>query len=286
MYGVVIINGVKYFSHELESVIEDAAGDNLVPSNTSAFSTWPSGSDSEEIIITFSTVAREFDDGALVATLGTIAEATLRYCSKKPLAIIPLPSKLISKSSLGKLSRSALKTAYEAGKFDEHILDTTNRVSKYRRASRLPPTTVMEKAVAKVFATEFGFDAEEIGIQTSLVDVGVDSIRLLCFKGILQEKLGLESEIPIGTLLTNPSIQSLSAALSFGFKAQPYNPVVVLQSGDSPSPPIWFIHPGLGEILVFLNISKYFSDRRVYALRAPGFNPGEEMFSSIDEMTK
>lgn len=283
---VVIINGVKYFSHELESAIEEAAGAGLVPSNTSAFSTWPKGSDSEEIIITFTTSERERDDEALVATLGSIAEATLRYCSKKPYAIIPLPSKILCKSSLGKLSRSALKTAYEAGTFDEHIQDTTYRVSKHRRSTRLPPTTDMEKTLAKVFSTEFGLDPEEIGVQTSLVDVGVDSIRLLRFKGILQKELGLETDIPIGTLLTNPSIQSLSAALSVGPRARPYSPVVVLQSGDSTSPPIWFIHPGLGEILVFLNISKYFSDRRVYALRAPGFNPGEEMFGSIDQMTK
>jgi hypothetical protein len=116
--------------------------------------------------------------------------------------------------------------------------------------------------------------------------MGVDSIRLLRFKGRLQQELELKQDIPIGMLLTNPTIRGLANALTSIKRAGVYDPVVVLQTGKSTAAPIWFIHPGLGEVLVFLNISRYFSDREVYALRAPGFNPGEQMFNSIDEMTE
>ncbi|KAL9016173.1 MAG: hypothetical protein Q9180_008818, partial [Flavoplaca navasiana] len=37
-------------------------------------------------------------------------------------------------------------------------------------------------------------------------------------------------------------------------------------------------------VLVFLNLAKLISDRPVYALRARGFDEGEEFFGSIDEM--
>lgn len=144
----------------------------------------------------------------------------------------------------------------------------------------------MENSLALAFSAEFDIPLEEVGVDDSLVDMGVDSIRLLRYKSRIQEQLGWDRDIPIGTLLTNPGIKDMAQALSSSEQhSSEYDPVVVLQSGESRSPPIWFVHPGLGEILVFLNISTYFSDRRVYALRAPGFNAGEEMFSSIDHMT-
>ncbi|KAK8121706.1 NRPS-like protein biosynthetic cluster [Apiospora sp. TS-2023a] len=281
----LIINGVKYFSHELEAAIEDRAGPGLVASYTSAFSTWPKGADSEEVVVTFR-VREDITDEEFSKTVSEIGKATLLYCSKKPLDVIPLPSTQLSKSSLGKLSRSALKAAYEQGKFQVYSDEAAQRLSHYRSSARVAPFTDMELTLSLAFSAEFGIPIEEVGLDDSLVDMGVDSIRLLRFKGRIQKQLGWDRDIPIGTLLTNPSIRDMAATLSDSEQTtSEYDPVVVLQSGDSSAPPIWFVHPGLGEILVFLNISTYFSDRHVYALRAPGFNPGEEMFSSIDHMT-
>lgn len=87
----LIVNGVKYFSHELEAAIEERAGPGLVASYTSAFSTWPKRADSEEIVVTFR--AREdITDAEFSRTVSEIGRATLLYCSKKPLDVIPLPS--------------------------------------------------------------------------------------------------------------------------------------------------------------------------------------------------
>ncbi|KAK8016967.1 NRPS-like protein biosynthetic cluster [Apiospora rasikravindrae] len=281
----LIINGVKYFSHELEAAIEDRAGPGLVASFTSAFSTWPKGADSEEIVVTIratdDTTDEEFSN-----TISEISKATLLYCSKKPLDVIPLPSTQLTKSSLGKLSRSALKAAYEQGKFKEYSEEAVSRLSLHRSSSRVAPETEMERKLAFAFSAEFDIPIEEVGIDYSLVNMGVDSIRLLRYKSRIQKQLGWNRDIPIGTLLMNPSIRGMAAVLSNSEQAtSEYNPVIVLQSQKSDSSPIWFVHPGLGEILVFLNVSTYFSDRRVYALRAPGFNPGEDMFLSIDHMT-
>ncbi|KAK7961729.1 acetyl-CoA synthetase-like protein [Apiospora aurea] len=281
----LIINGVKYFSHELEAAIDDRAGPGLVTSYTSAFSTWPKGADSEEVVVTFK-ASEDITDEEFSRTISEISKATLLYCPKKPLDVVPLPPAQLSKSSLGKLSRSALKAAYEQGKFRGYSDAAAKRLSIYRSSLRVAPETDMERALALAFSAEFDIPIEEVGVDASLIDMGVDSIRLLRYKGRIQQQLGWDRDIPIGTLLMNPSIRDMAAALARSQQTtSEYNPVVVLQSVKSSSPPIWFVHPGLGEILVFLKISTYFSDRRVYALRAPGFNPGEEMFSSIDHMT-
>lgn len=45
------------------------------------------------------------------------------------------------------------------------------------------------------------------------------------------------------------------------------------------------IHPGVGEVLVFVNLANFFMDERpIYALRARGFNPNEKFFESFDEL--
>lgn len=45
------------------------------------------------------------------------------------------------------------------------------------------------------------------------------------------------------------------------------------------------MHPGVGEVLVFVNLARYFTgDRPFYALRARGFNQGEKPFVSFEQM--
>ncbi|CZT10817.1 probable long-chain-fatty-acid-CoA ligase [Rhynchosporium graminicola] len=283
----IIINGVKYFSHELESALEAAKIPGVTPSYTAAFSTWPKGADSEEVVIIFLLESRVGDDdAALTATIDGISKLATLYCSKTPVDIIPLPLELLPKSALGKLSRPKSKIAYEAGKYDEYRFAARGRVSAYKKSTRIPPTTDIEKALVEVFAAEFGLDKDEVGVEDSLTNMGVDSIQLIRFKALVQNHLKLEKEIPMISLLQNPSIKGLANVLIDMEKGlKPYDPLVQLQDGPSSSPPIFFFHPGLGEILVFLNLSKFFYDRQVYAVRAPGFNPGEEMHKSIDDMT-
>lgn len=162
------------------------------------------------------------------------------------------------------------------------------RLARHRALTRKPPRTPTEKTLAAVFADEFNLAAEDIGLDDSLVHMGVDSLRLLRYKNAATAALRLPVAIDTGTVLTNPSIGQLAATLDGESRGvgekPPYNPVVVLQTGRRKVPPIWFVHPGLGEVLVFLNVSSYFADRRVYALRAPGFNAGEKMFESFEQM--
>lgn len=86
----LIINGVKYFSHELETAVEEQAGPGLVPTFTSAFATRLAGAESEDVVVTFR-AADGNTDADLANTVAAIAKAALVYCSKKPVDIIPLP---------------------------------------------------------------------------------------------------------------------------------------------------------------------------------------------------
>jgi thioesterase domain-containing protein len=81
---------------------------------------------------------------------------------------------------------------------------------------------------------------------------------------------------------TNPTARSLANALENISKPKEYNPVIVLQDkGDKM--PLWLIHPGVGEILVFLGLAAHITDRPLYALRARGFERGESYFKDTQD---
>lgn len=61
-----------------------------------------------------------------------------------------------------------------------------------------------------------------------------------------------------------------------------YNPIVPLQIRGTKTP-LFCIHPGSGDILVFIALAAHFSTRPVYAIRTRGYNPGERLFTSIQE---
>ncbi|KAL8893496.1 MAG: hypothetical protein Q9192_005207 [Flavoplaca navasiana] len=55
-------------------------------------------------------------------------------------------------------------------------------------------------------------------------------------------------------------------------------------AGALREPALLSIHPGIGEILVFLGLVQYFPDRPIYGLRARGFNPGESPSDALTDI--
>jgi thioesterase domain-containing protein len=69
-----------------------------------------------------------------------------------------------------------------------------------------------------------------------------------------------------------------------GLTVNTYDPIVPLQLTGKKTP-LFCVHPGVGEVLVFVNLAKYFANERpFYALRARGFNQGETYFTTFPEM--
>ena len=88
---------------------------------------------------------------------------------------------------------------------------------------------------------------------------------------------------PYLTPENSDSIATVAAAIdSLLAKPIEYDPIVALQlHGDKT--PLFCIHPGSGDILVFIALAAHFSTRPVYAIRTRGYNPGERLFASIQE---
>lgn len=281
----IIINGINYYPHELESAIEDANIAGVTPSYTVVFPHRPTGSATERLVIIYLPTFNRGNAKGLIDTFDAMTKLTARLFGVSPYQIVPLEKRLLPKTSLGKLSRAKIRTAFEAGVYAEFQVEATYIIRGYRQARLKTPETEIQRSISTVFSDMFKITPDEIGTDSSLLDLGVSSIELIAFKTKVQKALNLTQEIPLISVLSNPTIEGIADALEAMSRPKEYNPVVTLHAKGNKTP-LWLVHPGVGEVLVFLNLAKYITDRPLHALRARGFEEGEGFFRTLPEIVE
>ncbi|KAL8869901.1 MAG: hypothetical protein Q9174_003924, partial [Haloplaca sp. 1 TL-2023] len=281
----IIVNGVKHFPHELETAIESAKLPGVTPSYTAVFPHRPKGYQTETICIVYVPTYHHDDVLSRVSTTDALSRITTMQCGVKPYQVIPLEKYFLPKSSLGKMSRTKIRTAFEGGLYSKHQEQNDRIIQSYRATKRQAPSNEIEVTILRLFAELFGVAESDLGTNSSIFEMGISSIEIIKLKTRIQHSLHLTSEIPVITMMTNPTIKCLAAALTQMKEPKPYSPVVTLQA-EGTKMPLWLVHPGVGEVLVFLHLAKYMVDRPVYALRARGFDEGETYFESITEIVR
>jgi len=275
------INGVKHNPHELEAALEEASISGAVSSYYVCFSYRQAGRQTEELCVVYLPAYTPEDIEARVHTLNAIVQTVMLQTSVRPY-VLPLDTSQLPKSTLGKLSRSKIRTALERGDYKAYQEVNDEFIKSWRASSYSEPANNMEMLLLTEFEASLELPAREFGVTTSVFEMGVTSIDLIKLKRRIEIRLGLKAEIPIVTMMTNPTARSIAAALTDLDGPKEYSPVIVLQNRGSKLP-LWLIHPGVGEVLVFLGLAKYINERPVYALRARGFEQGQSHFQSIDE---
>ncbi|EKG14140.1 AMP-dependent synthetase/ligase [Macrophomina phaseolina MS6] len=282
---VLIINGQNYSSFELEHAIESANIPGLNKSYTASFSIWTEDAkaESEDIVILFNPVNDMVEDSDdLRDTVTQINEATIRFCRKKPLIVVPLPRQKLPKSTIGKLSRAKLKKSFQAGHFDGFKL--TERLSQPKTAQGAALSTPLQKVLANVLCEETGLKPLQLHLDMAIADLDIDSLGYLRIKSSLEKILECEDPISMSLLLSCRTIRDVdNMLLSLGTTTAEYDPVVPLVATGSKTPLI-LCHPGGGEFLTWLGLLKYIPDRRILALRVRGFHKDETTFDTLNEM--
>lgn len=150
-------------------------------------------------------------------------------CGVRPFSIIPLTTLQLPKSSLGKLSRAKIRTAFEADVFTSLKTAKDDIINSYRASQRQGPTNATEATILSVIADTFAIPEAEIGINTSLFEMGVSSIELIRLKTKIQSALDMKIEIQIITVMTNPTISALASAI-----LSPPDPQILRSHRDAP----------------------------------------------------
>ncbi|KAL9085616.1 MAG: hypothetical protein Q9165_007516 [Trypethelium subeluteriae] len=281
---LININGVEYLPHEVEGSIEQAMIAGISPSFVVCFAYQRSESSAEGICVVYQ---YEYDANysqARMNVLQAIVRIVMLFVHARPY-VLPLPPGKLQKTTLGKLSRSKIRTSLLQGNYQDQE-DLDNRLlQKYRKATLCEPRNDTERTLLTVFSETLGLDGLQMSIDTPFLDTGITSVDLIRLTSECKKACSVP-DISITTTLANATIRSLAEAIDRMRSSQDdaaYCPLVVLQPTGTKTP-LWLIHPGIGEVLVFLGLVQYFPDRPIYALRARGFSPGEPPFVDLHEI--
>lgn len=245
-----------------------------------AFSYREPDHDTEALILVYGRAYEPDDNQSRVETHIAISKSVTLLYGVRPHKIIPLRTTYLQKSALGKISRAKFRKAFENGEYLQLDKSQSEALEIYKQSDHEAATTQTEKAIIDVYLSIFPDMAAEMRRNTDLFAIGLSSIDILKIQSGLQTQLSIP-DIPLTALFAHHILHELASALDTLRPQFDYEPVVVLQPNGEKTP-LWLIHPGVGEVLVFMNLARHFSDRPVYALRSRGFN-SEPFFSSVAE---
>jgi len=276
----IVVNGVNYFSQELETSLERLDG--IQPSYVAAFPLRPAGSQTEQLVIAFAATPAWSSAGKLRQLLVAIRNTTVMTWGFRPALILPLPEAAFQKTSLGKIQRSVMRTRLERGDFDREI-ESVESITKRRPHDRIFPSGPMEAEILSVFAEILAQDATALSVDDSFLELGGTSLELLRLTRMLEQKFKVRATLV--TVLQHPTAGALSAYIQAESSNEAeYDPVVLLQRSGSKTP-LFCFHPGNGSVITYVNLAKYFAgERPFYAMRPRGFRPSEPVFETFEAM--
>nr|POF12940.1 didemethylasterriquinone d synthetase tdia [Quercus suber] len=279
---VLILNGQNYSSFDIEHAVESSNIAGVTTSYTAAFSTWDHDKDSEAVVVLFNPTEAAIGPKNLLKTVQAIEKGVFAVCAQKPKRIVPLPKDLMPKSTIGKLSRAKLKQQFEAGAFDDYLLEQHALLPKAQKC--LDDLTPLQQEIARIYASVVNTTPEQLLTHDVLLESGINSMGFMRLKTALEKGIKIHQEIPMPLLTRCHTIAELEHELvKLGTVSQEYNPINVLASQGSKQP-IFLLHPGAGEFLCWIGLLEYLTDRPVYAIRAKGLHPGEGVFGGLEEM--
>ncbi|RAK81888.1 acetyl-CoA synthetase-like protein [Aspergillus fijiensis CBS 313.89] len=276
---LISINGVKHNALALEVGLDEAQLPGMIPGEVVCFAHRGPGVDTEQVYVVYAHSYSSHDARARYETLTAISHKVSLMTNTKP-CVLPLPA--LERSSLGKVSRSKLRSQIASGVYTrEQELDAA-LLQAHRQATYCPPRTETEKTVIRILSNIIpDTDPDNLGVTANLFKLGLTSPILVQIQRQLQDQFPLDEPLPLATIMAHPTVQDLATACQKATTHE-YNPVVTLQPHGA-KPPLWLIHPAAGEALVFLNLAHLIRDRPVYAFRARGFHREEPFFTSLDE---
>jgi acyl-CoA synthetase (AMP-forming)/AMP-acid ligase II/thioesterase domain-containing protein len=284
---MININCVKYLPHELDAALEQAEIPGATPSYFCCFGTRGASMDTEVVAVLYLPSYDEADDEARFETQSSIVRVASMHTHSRP-QVVPLRVQDMPKTTLGKLSRAKLKAALEGGNFAAQQALNDEAIKRYRQKTRGEAETPDEAAILDILRDQLEVPAEDdFGVNDSVLATGATSMDLVAIMQRINKQLQLSKPIRLADVLNHPTVRGLATriAVTTGRGTHEYDPVVTLQPYGNKTP-LWLVHPGVGEVLVFVNLAHHVTDRPVYAFRAKGFNAaeGETPFESLHEV--
>ncbi|QDQ02379.1 amino acid adenylation domain-containing protein [Lysinibacillus fusiformis] len=195
---IIFVNGQNFYPHDIERVSEDLQEIEL--GYVAACGVVNPQTKNDDIIL-FVLYKKKLEDFAL------LAKKLKNYISKKMgLEIhIVIPTRIMPKTTSGKIERYKLGEMYRNGKFDT-TMEEVNRFVDITEKKSVSPKNEIESKLAGICSHILG--ADDVGIHDDFFELGGDSLKAQQFINAIQ--ISFDIEVTISQLFTNPSINKLS----------------------------------------------------------------------------
>ncbi|KAI3390548.1 hypothetical protein diail_9209, partial [Diaporthe ilicicola] len=283
---LININGVKYLPTELDFALERAQIPGVMPNSFCCFSTRDETMDTEEGVVLYLPSFEPDDDKTRFEAQRDIIRVISLHTGARP-RVVPLQAEQMPKTTLGKLSRAKLRDAYESGAFVKQESANIEAIRRYRLDTHGLPGNEKETIILDIIRQQLELKPhEELMVTETIFSYGATSMDFMTIKFRInsEKRLALTQPVELIDLLSNPTARAIAERIdAIANEPHKYDPVVVLQKNGKKNP-LWVVHPGVGEVLVFVALAQHLTDRPMYAFRARGFNRHETPFTSLQEI--
>ncbi len=147
------------------------------------------------------------------------------------------------------------------GKIDRKALPAPSDETLARPRTIDPPQDDRQQKLVEIWTSLL--ETGPIGIKDNFFDVGGTSLKAVSLMLEIEKAFG--KTLPLSILLTEPTIEQLAALLGPAVETQ--SSVVLLRAGAS-GPPMFFVHDGIGEVLLYRNLAlRLKGDRPIYGIQ-------------------
>ncbi len=197
---VIILNGVNYYSHEIESAVEELAG--VAAAFTAACAVQEGGS--ERLAVFF---APSRDPAINPNLIKAIRRQVVSQIGITPSYVIPVEPAEIPKTNLGKIQRTQLGQRFATGEFAARV-QQVEAVMATASAQHLPQNQLQQQ-IAQIWREVLRLST--VGVEDNFFELGGNSLLLM---QALQQLQQLEPSISAVTLFQYPTIAALARYLT------------------------------------------------------------------------
>ena len=210
---VIILNGVNYYSHEIESVVEEVEGAEV--SFTAACGVRQAEEASEQLAIFFNP-HEDLNQAEVVEVAKQIRTQVVNRIGVSPTYVVPLAQADIPKTAIGKIQRSQLRDRFNQGDFQAQTQQIVQAFKEQINAiAKTQPN--LEHYIIQIWQSVLR--RTDIGTQESFFDVGGTSLTLMQVLGHLQNQI--DPTLSAVTLFQHSTIASLATHLAQSEDARP-----------------------------------------------------------------
>ena len=142
------------------------------------------------------------------------------------------------------------------------------------------PQNQTEAALAEIWQGLLGL--KTVGMHDNFFELGGTSLLGVSLFAQIETRLG--KKLPLNLLMQSPTIAQLATFLAQGDASAKWAPLVMIQPNGA-RPPLYCVHPGVGTVLGFHELSKHLGNEQpFYGIQARGLDGKEKPFSRIEPM--